>query len=301
MAQVSAYGSTNGWCEMLNIPTYYTPNLNNAGVQVVCFDAAGTRKDTPFIVTLNRRNDTFGVEGGYLAAETSMVTQSFVTNSAATDGALSAWNSTGQDIRHDRYAAGIYLVTFKGQTYSGGTAQVTAVTDWTPTRCQINGYAPYYGDYIAWVLCTDTYGNYVDTGYSLSLTHNSPSGLPSFSYALADLPSPSGTYVPLPEYQTGVHGGQCQVHTRSPITITPRSGSTGVYDVTFPEMGTFAGYHAPATVTAFGGYGEHCNILSKAGVQNGAASAAVACYDTHGTPIATQFIVSLGLDVAIIC
>ncbi len=305
VAEVSAYGATNGHCELSGVPLSTPISATYVEVDVLCYDQWGARKDTPFIITLDRRADTPGVEGGYLAMTLTMASQSFSTNSTTLAGDMSAWNSTGQDIIHQRYAAGIYLVTFKGQSYSeGGTAQVTAAANLDESglaKCEVNGYGPYYGDTIAWVLCTDVNGNYTESGYSLSVTRNSPSGLPSFSYALADQATASGTYVPLAAFQKGVHGGECQVSTNRPVTVTPRSGSTGVYDVTFPEMGTFAGSHAVTTVTAYGGYGEHCNVMSQSGIQNGDAYATVACYDTHGIPTPAQFIISFGLDVGIIC
>ena len=131
------------------------------------------------------------------------------------------------------------------------------------------------------------------------LTRGNPLLMPQYSYALNDLATPTGSYVPLLANQTGYRG--CGVYVSTPITIAPRPGVVGLYDVTFPRMGSFASQHAVTTVSAFGGYGENCKIASKSGLANGDANVAVQCYDTFGTPSPSQFSIVFGLDVATIC
>lgn len=300
VAQVAAYGGDNTICKMGGAPFDGDPAPQNVWVTVICMRPDGTPVNAPFIVTYNRRSALSGIEGGYLSLKFGPTVSRVFSESDPRDSEVAKWNSTGQDIILDRYGAGDYLITFKGQNYVGGIAQVTGGSGTHPDRCEIGGWGVSNGDQVAWVVCTDTSGNYVDSSFSLSVTRGNPILTPSYSYAFADQPNATGTYIPDLTYQKGVQGGgQCQNTVTTPISITPRS--TGVYDVNFPQMYSFAGQQAAASVTAAGISGEYCNIGAKGSAPNGAAYVRVRCYDRFGTPAPALFTIAYVLDVGIIC
>jgi hypothetical protein len=307
-AQVTARGPDNTRCYLAEFPQQEIGSPAEVTIEVLCNAPDGTPSDSAFEATFLRRTDLAGVEGGYLMTfETDGYWLPWtISQDSATDAPFmfpmgAHWNSTGQDIILQKYGVGVYLAIFQGQSYSGGTAQVTAFDILRQGHyCEVEGWWPDGADQDVWVGCFDTQGNFADTGFSLVATSGSPVDTAAYTYAWADDPTAPSSYVPDTWYQAGFLRGDCTVPTSGPVTIEPLNWQPGSYLVNFPSMTSLAAHHSAVTVSAYGSSGEYCKIV---GWGSGSTSsyATVECYDYTGQPAPAYFTIAYSVDEIIVC
>jgi hypothetical protein len=265
---------------------------SGVSVGVLCFDNAGNLADTEFTVSFV--SGSFGQEGGYVWAYDP--TSDFYP----TDGDYT-FNSTGQPVNIDRTSAGVYDVFFVGQTFSGGTAEVSAYGGGTQ-YCKLDSLTRVNNDKRVRVRCFTRTGTPADAMFSLRLNKSSPMGTPTYSYALADQPTNVQVYVPSSSnrvsYRQNMIGGTTNL---APLNV--RRSSQGVYSVELPHMPyttdpLYLYKKSNLHVTAVGTGSEYCHINIFTGdalSQNEQASQAVViCMNPAGTLTDSRFIISYG-------
>jgi hypothetical protein len=300
--QVTAYGGTNQYCDVGN----WGGDGNNAvEINLFCTDGAGVLTDSLFTINFVSRSGTnpSGSEGGYVA----------VLGQGQTFG---GYNSSGQAITVQHSGAGAYAVTFAGQSFSGGTAEVTTMDHQSASesqpaaRCEVQSW----GTSTVNVRCytpggTNPDGTFtprgpLDSGFSLifaqglttgsgSTALGSPNGSPSFSYVWADQPSTAlnTPYTPSLTYQKGeIIAPSCCTSTTSPAVTVSRN-STGVYSVAFPQMPVNSLTRSNVKVTAYGSSGEYCKVNNWVG-SNTSSTAVVKCFDGVGNAADSRYTVT---------
>jgi hypothetical protein len=288
--QVTTYGGGNQRCKVQDWWNVGT----TLDVAVACFAPAGTATDSEFTLDFVSRGDAPGVLGGYVWA--------FAPVSASyTATSVRSWNSTGSPITIQRRAAGEYSVTFGGQNFVGGTAEVSAV-GMDSDYCEVGGWGPSGNDQEVNVNCFATDGTPADSQFALLFSKGSPNGSASYTYAWASNPWSTTNYVPSTTYQSGAIAACPSEPTPAPVNITPLS--TGVYSVNFPGMffsNTVGGLNmSNVKVSAYGWSGEYCSVSGWSGTTAN-ASATVVCFDASGNPVDSYFTVTYSSSNFIIC
>jgi hypothetical protein len=290
--QVTPYNSLN----RCNIVWWSSGFSGGASTAVNCYNAAGTLTDTEFTVSFVGRWDGPGVvEGGYVWAYDP--SSSFYTATGSY-----TWNSTGQPVTISRVSTGVYDVLFGGQSFNGGTVELSAYGGGTE-YCKLDSIARIGSDKRVRVRCFSRTGTPVDTFYSLRLSSGSPMGTPSYSYALADQPSNTQVYTPASTnrlaYRQNMIGGTPNL---APLTV--RRFRAGGYIVDLPQMPytndpLYLYKKSNLHVTAVGTGNEYCQVSSLSGDSLGqdeqATQALVICMNPAGTAfVDSRFIISYG-------
>lgn len=271
-----------------------------AVVSVQCFTPAGVAADTDFTTSFVGRSDTPGPEGGYVWAYDA-------TSASYTPTPTSsyAWNSTGQAINITHSTTGVYTVTFKGQNWSGGTAEVTAYGSGSE-YCKLDSLSRVNTDKQVIVRCFTTTGVPANTLYSLRLSRVSPEGAPSYSFAIADQPSNTNPYTPAAAHRVQFRGSPSGGSTGLfPMTVT-RTG-VGSYSVNMPQMLAHQADNDPnlykkntVNVVAVGTGAEYCTIVGWSGNNDIETNIGIGCYNAAGVAADSQFMInyaSLLLDL----
>jgi hypothetical protein len=267
---------------------------NGATINVFCFTPAGAMVDTYFTTSFVGRSDTPGLEGGY-------VWSSDPTSASYTPTDSYVWNSTGQAVTISHSVTGVYTVTFVGQNWLGGTAEVTAYNGGGTEYCKLDSLMRVGTDKQVVVRCFSTTGSPANTEFSLRLSRVSPEGAPSYSYAIADQPTAS-SYTPaannLKQFRGSAGGGSTGL---SPMVVT--RSATGAYVVDMPQMiahDADADQHLyrknTVNVVAVGTGPEYCTIGGWDGDPSGVAEASVRawinCFNAAGNPADSKFMVN---------
>jgi hypothetical protein len=71
------------------------------------------------------------------------------------------------------------------------------------------------GDQNVGVVCLDAQDNFADASFSVTATMGSPANSSYYTYAFADNPAPTTSYVPERDYQIGFRRGECTIQTDS--------------------------------------------------------------------------------------
>jgi hypothetical protein len=266
--QVTAIGTTGEKCK---IGTWF-PYLGTQRVYVLCFGSNGAPANSRFTVIYHRRSNLPGVQGGYVFAD--QPTTWTYTPSLGTQ-----WNSTGAaiTISHGN-STGYYMVRFPGQSFSGGTVQVTAV-GWGAEHCKVVEWRDIgVADQQAVVACFDNSGRGVDTLFSAVLSKGSPFNTPSYGYVVADEPTNPSYISYLAATRVYANG------VRGPVSIT-RSG-VGRYTVYFQGLGGASKEPTSVKVTGYGPTADACKLV---GWAFRSASVDVACFNPAGAPVDTKF------------
>lgn len=279
-----------------NISSWASGGGGSADAFVNCYTPAGAFADTEFTVSFVGRSDPPTVpEGGYVWAFDKSAA-SYVASGGYT------WNSTGQPVNITRGSAGVYNVTFVGQNFGGGTAEVTAYGGGTEyckleSLTRVNNNA----DKRVVVRCFSRTGVPTDAHYSLRLSRVSPQGTPSFTYALADQPS-TQSYNPSSNNRMGYRaspiGGSSSL---SPVRV--QRTAPGIYAVDLPQMPytndpLYLYKKSNIHVAAVGTGAEYCSIANWNGDPLGqpeqATQALINCMNPQGGSVDSKFIISYG-------
>jgi hypothetical protein len=298
--QVSARGWDNTRCVLGSSGDGFFNDPNDLFFEVFCAAPDGTPRDAPFVVTFVRRTDVRNVEGGYVQTypwfDAEFPQETFAATGSGLPGG-SHWNSTGEDIVVQHYDPGVYMATFRGQDYLGGTAEVTGFDSGEQgAYCELAGWWPDGADQDVWVYCFDRHGNFADAAFDLRATTGNPTIAGAYTYAWADDPTPTSSYVPDTTYQAGFDG----CNRTAPMTIEPFGSQPGSYLAHFPSMDTFAGWGAVPMVSAYGGSGEYCKIGTW-GASAGSAYTTVYCFDYTGQPAPAYFTIAYTVDEIRVC
>jgi hypothetical protein len=250
----------------------------NLEVYVSCYTLAGLRVSTRFSLTyISTYSDT-----GSLAYLWASGTESGDANSQY------SFNSAGGINHIERTGVGAYQVALPGLgTGGGGHVEISA---WNgglstagvepagvnPTTCNVESWGPGSGTQFINVLCYESNGLAVDTGFTLSYTdHQGLKGRATgkVAYVWADQPA-SQAYTPHPIYS----------YSRPAATPHVTSGLLGRFKVKLPSMPLGGG----AVVTAYGSTGHTCqleNIRTSGSFQR----VKVRCFDFSGSFADSQF------------
>jgi hypothetical protein len=218
-----------------------------------------------------------GAEGGYVWADQPSLTD-------YTPNTTYQWSSTGGFNTIHRNSAGSYTVHLPGQTFTGGTVEVTAYGSGSE-YCKVQGWGPGVSDQQVNVGCFTTTGAPVDARFTLVFSKGSPNYTPSYSYAWASSPS-SSWYTPSSTYQRGFIAGDGPVNggfVTSPLATISRTG-VGSYTVHLPQMSASGGTwgKSNAKVTGYGYDTSTCKIIGWYNSGDG-VDANVACRNAAGT------------------
>jgi hypothetical protein len=282
--QVSAFGTGNERCKVSS----WGQSGTKLQAFVKCYTSAGVLKSTQFAVSYLRRAGTPGAEGAYVWADQP-------TASAYTPPTIRQWNSTGKLNTIQRTGVGIYAVAFPGQTFTGGTVEVTAYGG-ASEYCKVENWFADIAQQNVNVRCFTTSGNPVDSRFTAKYTRGSPTLASSFGFAWADQPT-SSSYQPSSTYQFVSVASECGQLTRGPVTIT--RNSTGRYTVTFTGLPASSPLRSHVKVTAYGPGSESCKVRSWTGASN--SSAEVACYDGSGAAVDARYTISFSSTASITC
>jgi hypothetical protein len=259
-------------------------------LQVVarCHDTAGAPANLPLAVSYVRRAGSPGVEGGYVWADQP-------TASLYTPSPTYQWNSTGGLNTVSRWGVGSYTVSFPGQSFTGGTVEVTAYGTGNE-YCKVEGWFP-SGSQNVNVRCFTATGVAADTRFTAKFTRDATNNTGTFAYAWADQPTASN-YTPSLTYQKASVAFQCGgTQTRGPVTIARLS--TGRYRVTFVgvPVANYAGSNVK--VTGYGSDSDSCRVLSWA--PGDSATAEVQCFTASGAPVDAFYTISLATTLVLPC
>jgi hypothetical protein len=282
--QVTAFGTSNARCKVSS----WFPSGTTLRAQVNCYTPSGAATSTPFAVSYQRRAGTPGVEGGYVWADQP-------TASSYTPSTIYQWNSTGALNTIQRTGVGTYRVVFPGQTFTGGTVEVTAYGGGSD-YCKVEGWFNDGASQNVNVRCFSTSGAPVDALFTAKFTRGSPTSAKSFGFVWAHQPTTS-SYQPDSTYQLVSVGSACGQLTRGPVSIT--RSSTGRYNVTFTGLPGSSSFRSHVKVTAYGTGSETCKVRSWTPSSN--SSAEVACYNANGTAADTLFTVSYSSTAGSAC
>jgi hypothetical protein len=267
--QVTAYGTLNPRCK---VERWGRSGVSMLQVFVRCFTSSGAPVDSLFDVAFQRRPTTPGVAGGYVTADQP-------TASSYTPDPANQWNSVGGTITINHGSSpGVYFVKFPGQSFSGGTVQVTAVGSGSE-HCKVGDWGQTgLSDQVVTVYCFTTGGSLVDTTFSALLAVQWPNyPVNGYGYVWADEPS-SSSYV--------VTGTRTRVYTGNPspgpVTVT-RTG-LGRYSVVFKGLGSTSKEPTHVQVTGYGGAAHTCKTTGWS-----SDTIQVACFSVAGTPVDAMF------------
>jgi hypothetical protein len=172
---------------------------------------------------------------------------------------------------------GLYRVTFPGQAAKGGVVHVTAVND-APVWCQVEKYGPAGLDEVAFVGCYRIGGAPVNSGFAVIFA--SSSGPPAVSGGYAYVAADAGGGI-LSEYNSSGSGNG-----------VGHSG-IGTYEVKLPGLGSRARNQGSLQVTAVNSaQGARCKVAKWATLPGGQL-VSVACFDSFGAPLDTDWNLSL--------
>jgi hypothetical protein len=283
--QVTAFGTSNARCKVSSWGTSGT----TLQAFVRCFTPSGAPTSTPFALSYLRRAGTPGFEGGYLWADQP-------TASSYTPSTSYQWNSTGALNTIQRNGVGTYRLSLPGQTFIGGTVEVTAYGSLSE-YCKVENWFNDGANQIVNVRCFTTNGAPVDTLFTAKFTRGSPTFAQSFGVAWADQPT-SPSYQPSSTYQLVSVGSACGQLMRGPVSIT--RSSTGRYNVTFTGLpGSSSSFRSHVKVTSYGSGSETCKVRSWTPSSN--SSAEVACYNASGSLVDTLFAISYSSTAGTSC
>ena len=252
--QVTAYNSA-AECTV----THWGGNL----VNVNCFDATGSPVDSEYTVSviLNNLVSTAG-SAAYAWADDS-------SSASYTPSGGYSYNAGGGAITATRSAVGVYSMQFAGLPLSGGNVQVSAYN--SAAKCNVAGWG--LGQVA--VHCFDATGSPVDSQYTVSVILNHPVGAASmeaYAYAnISDIPS----YTPNVRYSYDSYNSSGQA-------ITASTSGVGLYTMAFSGIGLNGGN---VKVSAYQS-NALCNVASW-----GTGSIQIACYDSTGAPVNSQYTV----------
>jgi hypothetical protein len=260
-------------------------------LQVVarCHDAAGTPTNLPLSVSYVRRAGAPGMEGGYVWADQP-------TASSYTPSPTYQWNSTGGVNTIARSAVGEYVVRFPGQSFTGGTVEVTAYGTGSE-YCKVEGWSPLAGQSVR-VRCFTASGAAADTRFTAKFTRGAPNKTGTFAYAWASQPT-AANYTPSLTYQRSDLAFQCGgAQTRGPVTIA--RASTGRYTVTFAGIPGGGSVGKNVKVTGYGSGSDTCKVLSWLGGPTD-TTAEVQCFTASGAPVDAFYTISFSSTLVLPC
>lgn len=278
--QVTAYGGSNAYCNVAN----WSSALTTLEVNVACFDGSGNPKDSKFSVSYAYRSGAPGSQGGYVWANDS-------TSASYTPAGQYQWSSTGGTNTVTRNNVGDYSVFFPGQSFLGGTAEVTAYN--SNRHCKVQSFATEGDGQRVYVRCYKSNGEARDSQFTLAFSNVSPNNTPAFAYAWADN-STAASYTPNISYQKGFVGGAWSgaLPPAKPVTVT--RSATGQYHVDFPGLNV-NGAKTNVKVTAFGSSAGRCKVNGW-----GNSDANVLCFGAAGEPADARFAITFSSDAFLI-
>jgi hypothetical protein len=245
----------------------------DTGLEVDCFDRAGTTVDAKFVANIVIAGDGPTGDLGYTWADQE------TTPDYTGASYYSYVSSSGDPVSIHRAGVGSYEVTFPGLGRRGGNAQVSAAKGGPPALCKVLALTKVGDDERIAVRCRDTAGQLVDADFMVIYTNRvGLTGVPGrkAAHLLADRPT-AERYEPSARYRYSSAGT---------IPVIRRS-STGRYRVTLPGMPL----GGSAQVTAYGSGPSVCQPTSirKDGLPQ---RIRVACFGPDGTPIDSRFLLS---------
>lgn len=275
--QVTSFGTTGARCKVSS----WGGAITTLRVFVLCFAPNGTPVNSQFSAAYMRRASSAApAESGYVWADQPAA-------ASYTPSLAYQWNSAGGNITISRGGVGIYYVKFPGQSFVGGTVQVTAYGTGNEI-CKVQQWSNVGADQRVPVFCFTPGGQMVDTRFTALLSKGSPNFTTGFGYALADQPSAS-SYTASYFYSKVMNSGP-----GGPVNIVRTA--VGRYTVTFNGLQTPWVYPTSVQVTGFGPSGNTCQVASWWGQQ---AIAYVACHTLAGTPADAPYTVTMAAQVPI--
>jgi hypothetical protein len=272
---------TRGRCKVER----WAPSGTTLQAFVLCFNTAGNAINTRFFASYVRRNDLPGVQGGYVWANDP-------TAASYTPSATFQWNSNGSDVTIQRSGVGTYNVVFPGQSFAGGTVEVTAYGTGS-NFCKVGSWSPNGSNQNVSVLCFSNGGSPADSMFSARFTRDSPNDTSGFGFAWADkstIPVDT-TQDTNPTYSKVMVPACSSSHPGGPVRET--HVSTGRYGLDFTGLEATSNnlnHHPNVKVTAYGNTSDTCEIVGTP--PNGGSTAEVQCFDTSGTPVNTRFTIT---------
>jgi len=226
-------------------------------IDIFCYDPAGALVDTRYDVLFT--STAGGISGLAYAWANDAASASY------TPSASYSYNGSGGAITATRSGVGGYAMTFDGIAgASGGHYQVSAYGGGSEF-CNVGGW----GAETVSIFCYDAAGTPVDVRYTV-LYVETTSTVDGLGYAWAD-DSGSASYSPDAFYAYNSEGGG----------ITATRSSTGVYSMTFSDLGgAVAGGHVQ--VSSYGGGSVFCTTIFW-GSAAPDFEVDVRCYDDTGT------------------
>jgi len=254
LAQAIAYGTNASICKV--------SGWSGGGIDVLCFNSAGTAVDAPFTVLAVSSTNGSNIAFAYADLDT---TASYVADTNY------SYNPAGT-IDVTRSGTGTYAVVFNGLNSNEGTVQVTAFGSDSAT-CYSNGWAT--SNFEASVHCETAGGAPVDSQFVVLVipAGATPNGV---GYALASQPvTPSYT-------------ANSDFTNSGTVNIT--RSSTGSYSLSFVGLNNTQFYGGYARVTPYG-TSDRCKATGWSSNPN--LTVGVSCFDTTGAFSDADFLVLL--------
>jgi hypothetical protein len=283
--QVTAIGTTSARCKVGG----WGATGTKVEAWVNCYTAGGARVSVPFAVSYVRRAGTPGMEGAYVWANSASA-------ASYTPARFYQWNSTGAVNTVTRTGLGRYTVSFPGQTFTGGTVEVSAYGGGTG-YCKVEAWFSGATGQDVLVRCFTTSGAPADELFTAKFTRGSPTLARTFGFAWANEPS-NPSYQPSSTYQLTSVSAECGQQTRGPVTIT--RSSTGRYRVSFAGLPANSPLKSHVKVTGYGSGSDTCKLVGWTGGVNN-SSADVACFSAGGNPVDAFYAISFSSTGWIIC
>jgi hypothetical protein len=268
--QLTAYGIGSNRCAIGFGPVFTTGQMVT---RVFCSNATGAPASSRF--TLSAYDPPPGIANFWGYASVGIL----VFNGTSTPSPRR--NSTGGTNTVQRLSVGRYIVTFPG--FSGiGNAQITSTGGGSNVVNSICKLVASTNQYVS-VACFDYLGRADDTAFTVSYgIHQSPHGMPTFHYLMADQPTVSS-------YVAGSQEGR-RVSGAAFGSATVQRTGRGSYVVMIPNISTVA---STATVTSVGTTPDYCKL---AGIDRTSPNTYVSvyCYDLGGKTVDTKFSLAYG-------